>query len=235
MKDSHRIVLLLQESADPVRAEHSQRFFRTGPGEYGEGDLFLGVRVPQIRKLVREFKGIELSSLEEMLFSEWHEVRLFSLISMVEAFKMGSSKEKSSIYKLYMGNSHRVNSWDLVDSSAPYIAGAYLWNKSRKPLYDFAAANSLWKRRIAIISTRYFIRKDAFEETLSISELLLADKEDLIHKAVGWMLREVGKRNHQIEVDFLRVHYKKMPRTMLRYSIEKFEQELRIRFLKGTV
>lgn len=235
MKDSHKIVLLLQESADPVRAEHSQKFFRTGPGEYGEGDLFLGVRVPLIRKLVREFRGIELSSMEEMLFSELHEVRLFSLLSMVEAFNRGSEREKKSIYKLYMGNSHRVNSWDLVDSSAPHIAGAYLWNMSRKPLYDFAAADSLWKRRIAIISTQYFIRKESFQDTLNISELLIADKEDLIHKAVGWMLREVGKRNHHVEVDFLKVHYKEMPRTMLRYAVEKFEEELRIGFLKGTV
>ncbi len=235
MKDSHKIVLLLQKSADPARAQHSQRFFKTGPGEYGEGDLFLGVRVPHIRKLVREFRGIELSSMEELLFSELHEVRLFSLLSMAEAFKRGSEKEKYNIYKLYMGNSHRVNSWDLVDSSAPHIAGAYLWNMDRKPLYDFAAADSLWKRRIAMISTQYFIRKDSFEDTLNISEILIADKEDLIHKAVGWMLREVGKRNLQVEVDFLRAQYKGMPRTMLRYAIERFEQELRIKFLKGTV
>ena len=154
---------------------------------------------------------------------------------MVKAFKRGSAKEKNNIYRLYMDNSHRVNSLDLVDTSAPHISGDYLWNMDRKPLYDFAAADSLWKRRIAMISTRYFIRIDSFEDTLNISEILIADKEDLIHKAAGWMLREVGKRNIQVEVDFLRAQYKGMPRTMLRYAIERFEQELRIKFLKATV
>lgn len=234
MKSSNEIVLRLQQFADPVRAEHSQGFFKTGPGQYGEGDLFLGVRVPLIRKLVRVSGDLELSVMEELLCSKWHEVRLFALLSMVQAFRKGSEKGKHSIYKLYMSNTHLVNGWDLVDSTAPHITGAYLWDRHRQPLYDFAVSHSLWKRRIAILSTQYFIRKDSFEDTFKISEILLTDKEDLIHKAVGWMLREVGKRNLKEEENFLRSHYTEMPRTMLRYAIEKFEPELRKKYLKGT-
>ena len=235
MKSSNEIVTRLQQSADPVRAEHSQGFFKTGPGEYGEGDLFLGIRVPLIRKLVRVSGDLELSVVEELLYSKWHEVRLFALLSMVQAFRKGSEKEKDNIYNLYMSNTHRINGWDLVDTTAPHIAGAYLWDGHRQPLYDFAVSDSLWKRRIAILSTQHFIRKDSFEDTFKISEILLTDKEDLIHKAVGWMLREVGKRNSKEEENFLRSHYTEMPRTMLRYAIEKFEPELRKKYLKGTV
>ncbi len=178
---------------------------------------------------------LELSVVEELLYSKWHEVRLFALLSMVQAFRKGSEKEKDNIYNLYMSNTHRINGWDLVDTTAPHIAGAYLWDGHRQPLYDFAVSDSLWKRRIAILSTQHFIRKDSFEDTFKISEILLTDKEDLIHKAVGWMLREVGKRNSKEEENFLRSHYAEMPRTMLRYAIEKFEPELRKKYLKGIV
>ncbi|MCK5785756.1 MAG: DNA alkylation repair protein [Candidatus Sabulitectum sp.] len=229
------IINSLQRSTDPVRAEHSQGFFKTGPGEYGEGDLFLGVRVPIIRKLVREFRGLDLIDMEELLNSKWHEVRLFTLLSMVDSFKRHPGRGREEIYNLYMSNTNRVSSWDLVDSSAPHISGAYLWDRSRQPLYDFAVSDSLWKHRIAVISTQHFIRKQSFDDTLKIAELLIDDKEDLIHKAVGWMLREVGKRDLRVEEDFLSSLYKKMPRTMLRYAIEKFDSNRRRSYLQGSI
>lgn len=229
------VISELNKLADPVRAAHSQKFFKTGPGEYGKGDLFLGLRVPQTRKLVRAFRGLELQAMEELLQSKWHEARLFALLSMVDTFKRGSNTEKEDICKLYMSNSDRANGWDLVDSSAPHIAGAYLWNRDRQPLYDFAVSDSLWKRRIAIISTQHFIRKNSFDDTLKIADMLLDDKEDLIHKAVGWMLREVGNRNTEREEEFLKLRYMKMPRTMLRYAIEKFEPGRRKMYLKGLI
>ena len=235
MEESRRILRSLQRFADPVRAEHSQSFFKTGPGGYGEGDLFLGVRVPIIRTVVREFRGLDLSEIEELLNSKWHEVRLFSLLAMVDQFKRGTDSEQEAIYNLYMGNTNRVNGWDLVDSSAPRIPGAYLWDRNRQPLYEFAVSDSLWKRRIAIISTQHFIRKHSFDETLKIAELLIDDKEDLIHKAVGWMLREVGNRDLHAEEDFLSSLYKKMPRTMLRYAIEKFDSNRRKSYLQGSI
>ncbi|MCK5130894.1 MAG: DNA alkylation repair protein [Candidatus Sabulitectum sp.] len=235
MSRAEEAIFELRKLTDPVRAEHSQTFFKTGPGEYGEGDLFLGVRVPQTRKLVRAFSGLELSAMEELLQSKWHEARLFSLLSMVDAFKRGTDREKADIYNVYMSNTGRVNGWDLVDSSAPHIAGAYLWDRDRQPLYDFAVSNSLWKRRIAIIATQYFIRRNSFDDTLEIAEALLNDKEDLIHKAVGWMLREVGNRNMKVEEDFLNPRYMKMPRTMLRYAIEKIQPDRRKMYLKGLI
>ncbi|MCD4707863.1 MAG: DNA alkylation repair protein [Candidatus Sabulitectum sp.] len=235
MNKVEEVISELKKLADPVRAAHSQKFFKTGPGEYGEGDLFLGLRVPQTRKLVKTFRGLELQAMEKLLQSKWHEARLFALLSMVDAFKRGSDKEKEGIFKLYTGNSDRVNGWDLVDSSAPHIAGAYLWDKNRQPLYDFAVSDSLWKRRIAIISTQHFIRNNSFNDTLKIADMLLDDKEDLIHKAVGWMLREVGNRNTEREEKFLKLRYMKMPRTMLRYAIEKFEPGRRKMYLKGLI
>ncbi len=235
MKTVEELISELKKLADPVRAAHSQKFFKTGPGEYGEGDLFLGLRVPQTRKLVRAFRSLELQAMEELLQSKWHEARLFALLSMVDTFKRGSDKEQEGIFKLYMSNSDRVNNWDLVDSSAPHIAGAYLWDRDRQPLYDFAVSSSLWERRIAIISTQHFIRKDSFDDTLKIADMLLNDEEDLIHKAVGWMLREVGNRNTKREEEFLKLRYMKMPRTILRYAIEKFETERRKMYLKGLI
>lgn len=235
MKKVEELISELKKLADPVRAAHSQKFFKTGPGEYGEGDLFLGLRVPQTRKLVRAFRGLELQAMEELLQSKWHEARLFALLSMVDTFNRGADKERTDIYAVYMTNSDRVNGWDLVDSSAPHIAGAYLWDRDRQPLYDFAVSGSLWERRIAIISTQHFIRKDSFDDTLKITDMLLNDEEDLIHKAVGWMLREVGNRNTKREEEFLKLRYMKMPRTMLRYAIEKFEPDRRKMYLKGSI
>lgn len=225
----------LHSLANPEIAEHSQRFFKTAEGEYGFGDKFLGIRVPVIRQAVKKFRTIPLSVAEKLLKSEYHEVRLYALLLLVFRFSKSSVDEQDEIYRLYLNNTQYVNNWDLVDSSAHHIVGAYLGNKDRSVLYDLLKSNSLWERRIAIMSTFYFIRKNQFGDTLHISEQLLIDQEDLIHKAVGWMLREVGKRDLAIELAFLKAHYQKMPRTMLRYAIEKFSKEERKKYLSGKV
>lgn len=225
----------LRKFAEPQRASFHQRFFKTGRGEYGEGDRFLGVRVPHIRKLVRKFRGLSLEDTEKLLHSRWHEERLFALLVMVDSFRRSSDELQENIYDLYMDSTQWINNWDLVDLSAPHIPGGWLYGRDRKSLYDFAGSGDLWKKRIAIISTQYFIRKNDFEDTLHISEKLLKDNHDLIHKAVGWMLREVGKKNLETEEKFLRKHYREMPRTMLRYAIEKFPEEKRQKYLKGRI
>ena len=225
----------LHSLANPEIAKHSQRFFKTAEGEYGFGDKFLGIRVPVIRQAVKKFKAVSLSTVEKLLKSEFHEVRLYALLFLVFRFSKPRSDEQDEIYHLYLRNIRYVNNWDLVDSSAHHIIGAYLENRDRPVLYDLSQSDSLWERRIAIMSTFYFTKKCQFSDTLHISEQLLSDREDLIHKAVGWMLREVGKRNLAIEVDFLKVHYQKMPRTMLRYAIEKFSKVERQKYLSGKV
>ncbi len=223
----------LRMFAEPERASIHQRFFKTGRGEYGEGDKFLGIRVPHIRKLVRKFRGLSIADTEKLLHSRWHEERLFALLVMVDAFKKGDTQLQEEIYSLYMACTKWINNWDLVDLSAPHIPGGWLFSRDRKPLYGFAETDDLWKKRIAIISTQHFIRKNDFKDTLAISRKLLKDDHDLIHKAVGWMLREVGKKDLETEEKFLRKHYMNMPRTMLRYAIEKFPEEKRQRYLKG--
>ena len=229
----HEISKGLREIAEPDRAAKHQSFFKTGEGEYGEGDKFIGVRVPLIRKLVREFRGLSLEEIKTLLFSSWHEERLFALLMMGDSFKRGDDKRKEEIYYLFMNSTSQINNWDLVDSSAPHIAGAWLLERDRTPLYKFAESENLWERRIAIISTQYFIRRNDFADTLRIAEILLEDREDLIHKAVGWMLREIGNRDLPVEENFLGKHYLKMPRTMLRYSIEKIPEEKRQMYMKG--
>jgi len=221
--------------ANPEIAKHSQRFFKTAEGEYGFGDKFLGIRVPVIRQAVKKFKAASLSTIEKLLKSDYHEVRLYALQLLVFRFSKPSSDEQDEIYYLYLRNIQYVNNWDLVDSSAQHIIGAYLENRDRTVLYDLSKSDSLWERRIAIMSTFYFIKKHQFSDTLHISEQLISDQEDLIHKAVGWMLREVGKRHLATEVTFLKVHYQKMPRTMLRYAIEKFSEVERQKYLSGEV
>jgi len=225
----------LRRFAEPERARIHQSFFKTGRGEYGEGDKFLGIRVPHIRKLVRRFRGLSLTDTETLLHSRWHEERLFALLILVDSFKRSGGELKENIYHLYMGSTQWINNWDLVDLSAPHIPGGWLYGRDRKPLYGFAESDDLWKKRIAIISTQHFIRKNDFSDTLSISKKLLKDNHDLIHKAVGWMLREVGKRNLETEEKFLRTHYMNMPRTMLRYAIERFPEEKRQKYLKGRI
>lgn len=229
------VVSYLEELSDPVIAENSQRFFKTAKGEYGYGDIFLGIRVPVIRETVKKYKEINLSEVTKLLKSKYHEVRLFALLVLVYKFKNENVEGQEKIYNLYMKHRKYVNNWDLVDSSAPYIVGAWLCNRDKTILYELALSNRLWERRISILATAFFISQGHFNDTLKISSILLDDNEDLIHKAVGWMLREVGKKNSLVEEKYLRSRYKKMPRTMLRYAIEKFEPERRREYLVGLV
>ena len=230
-----QIIKKLWELSDSDIAAHSQRFFKTGKGEYGEGDRFLGIRVPTLRKCLREYRAISLEDTLELLKSPFHEARLLALLILVAKYSSADSNaEKVSIYRAYLNHTGFINNWDLVDSSAPQIVGAHLFSRDRNPIYRLAHASSLWERRISILSTFYFIRREEFTDTLAIAELLLRDREDLIHKAVGWMLREAGNRNREVEEEFLDRHYKEMPRTMLRYAIEKFPEKKRLAYLHST-
>jgi 3-methyladenine DNA glycosylase AlkD len=224
----------LRNIGDQSSAQNSQRFFKTGKGEYGEGDIFLGIRVPLLRKLVRQYRGLSILEASELLKSKFHEERLLSLLLLVAIFSKAAEGDRQVIYNLYMKSTQYINNWDLVDSSAEHIVGVYLRNREKKPLYKLARSKSLWERRISIMSTFHFIKNHEFDDALKISEILRLDNEDLIHKAVGWMLREIGKRDINTEERFLKKHYKSMPRTMLRYAIEKFEEEKRLAYLKGT-
>jgi 3-methyladenine DNA glycosylase AlkD len=225
----------LAKLADKEKARVLQRFFKTGPGEYGEGDIFLGIKVPELRKLAKEYQGITLKESKQLLKSPIHEQRLLALLILIRSFSEGAEGRKKRIYDLYLKNTRYINNWDLVDISAEHIVGAYLMERSKGPLYALAQSEVMWERRISIMSTFHYIKRDQYSETLKISKMLLSDKEDLIHKAVGWMLREVGKRHLPAEEKFLRAHYKMMPRTMLRYAIERFPEPKRKRYLKGKV
>ncbi len=223
----------LQQLGSKEKAKVLQRFFKTGPGEYGEGDVFIGVRVPDLRKLVKEYQDITIKEVMQLLRSSIHEERLFALLILVSKYSKGNETVKKRIYELYLQNTKFINSWDLVDGSAQHIVGAFLIDKSKEPLYRLAKSNSLWVRRIAILSTFHFIKHDNYSETLKISKILLTDEQDLIHKAVGWMLREIGKRHISTEEIFLKKYYKRMPRIMLRYAIEKFPESKRKKYLRG--
>jgi 3-methyladenine DNA glycosylase AlkD len=212
----------LRTRADASRVPVLQSFFRTGPGQYGEGDEFIGVTVPALRETCRECRGANLAEIRVLLGSRVHEDRLLALLLLVDAFIRGTSAERRRIYGFYLANTARINNWDLVDSSAPAIVGGWLYDRSRAPLCALAKSPSLWERRIAIVATAHFIRRGEFDDTLAIAKLLLRDNHDLIHKAVGWMLREVGKKDGAAERGFLEAHAADMPRTMLRYAIEKF-------------
>ncbi|MFQ5596701.1 MAG: DNA alkylation repair protein [Nitrospiria bacterium] len=224
----------LQELSDPHIAAHSQRFFKTGPGEYGEGDRFLGIRVPTLRKCVGRYRTVSLEETLELLKSPYHEVRLFALLMLVTKYASERTRaEKETIYRSYLRHTPFINNWDLVDASAAHIVGAYLFDKDRKPIYRLIRSSNLWERRIGVMATFHFVKRADFSDTLAIAECLLHDKEALIHKAAGWMLREVGKRNRDVEEGFLLKHYKAMPRTMLRYAIEKFPEADRQAYLQG--
>lgn len=226
----------LREVANPEIAAHSQRFFKTGPGEYGENDQFIGIRVPVLRKFAKQFKELSLPNTEKLLQSKIHEERLLALIILVNHFaKANDEPSRKRVYDCYDRNLRFVNNWDLVDSSAHLIAGPYLQEKSRKQLYRWAKSNVLWERRIAIMATLAYIKEHDFEDTLKLAEILLEDKEDLIQKSVGWMLREIGNRDLAVEEAFLKKHYLAMPRTMLRYAIEKFPEPLRKKYLQSKV
>jgi 3-methyladenine DNA glycosylase AlkD len=225
----------LEKLADKEKAQVLQRFFKTGPGEYGEGDVFLGIKVPELRKLAKEYQGITLKESKQLLKSPIHEQRLLALLILTRSFSKGGEERKKRIYDFYLKNTQYINNWDLVDISAERIVGAYLMERSKTPLYGLAKSEAMWERRISIMSTFHYIKRDQFYQTLKISKMLLSDEEDLIHKAVGWMLREVGKRHLTTEEKFLRAHYKMMPRTMLRYAIERFPEPKRQRYLKGEI
>jgi len=229
------IATRLPSLGDPARAQVLQRFFKTGPGEYAHGDVFLGLYVPEIRALAKEYQALAPSEIEELLRSPFHEARLLALLIMVRGYRQGDENVRECLYRLYLGNTRHINNWDLVDLSAPHIMGAHLEHRNRSPLSALARSELLWDRRIAILATFHFIKAHEFGTSMLIAENLLQDPHDLIHKAVGWMLREIGKRDLPAEEDFLKKHYKTMPRTMLRYAIEKFPQELRLRYLRGVI
>lgn len=225
----------LRVFADESDAIALQRFFKTGPGEYGEGDRFLGVRVQATRRVAREYRNLPMADAITLLKSDIHEERLLALIILTQKYQKGSPGEQALIYRTYLDHTRYINNWDLVDTSAKHIVGAHLKNRSRKPLYTLARSQSIWERRIAIMSTFHFIKNNDFDETLKIAEKLVSDTNGLIHKAVGWMLREVGKRDRSKENIFLMKHYRNMPRTMLRYAIEKFPEQIRQQYLQGTL
>ncbi|MBW6442416.1 DNA alkylation repair protein [Patescibacteria group bacterium] len=232
------LFLKLKKIANPEKARILQRFFKTGKGEYGEGEVFLGISVPDQRKISKEYYSkLNLKDLQRLLESKIHEHRLIALIILIEKYKKAnkSKYEKREIVNFYLKNLSRVNSWDLVDISAPKILGDFILKEKSSLLRDLAKSENLWERRISVVSTYAFIKKNILGETLAISEILLNDQHDLIHKAVGWMLRELGKRNKSVLELFLLPRYKKMPRTMLRYAIEKFSPEERKRYLKGEI
>ena len=226
----------LKKFADPKKAKFLERNFKNGKGEYAEGDIFLGISVPVARRIAIKNSNISLKEVSYLLKSKIHEERFIALEILVHKFdKSDSDIEKENIYEFYLSNTAKINNWDLVDTSAEYILGDYLSNKDKSVLYNLAKSSNLWERRIAIISTFHFIKNSKFKDTLKISELLLKDKHDLIHKAVGWMLREVGKRDKNVLEDFLSKYYNQMPRTMLRYAIEKFPENIRKQYLKGEI
>ena len=223
----------LQKLGNKKDARFLQGFFKTGVGQYGEGDIFLGIRVPALRKLTKEYKALPPEEVLPLLRSPYHEVRLFALILLVNTFAKIDETIQKKIYDLYLANTNYINNWDLVDISAPNIVGAFLLTRSRKPLYQLAKSKNLWERRIAVLATFYFIKNNQFTDSLKIAGILLHDKEDLIHKAAGWMLREVGKRDIKFAESFLEKHCLVMPRAMLRYAIERFAPSKRRMYLDG--
>ena len=230
-----KIKAKLKANANSKKAKILQSFFKTGIGEYAQGDIFLGVTVPKTREIAREFIDLQKNDIRELLKSKYHEQRLLALLIMVEQFKGANQTQRSQLYKIYIKNTKYINNWDLVDLTAPKIIGEFLTKSNRQILYQFALSDKLWEKRISIIATFCFIKNNDFKDTLKISRILLNDAHDLIHKAVGWMLREVGKRDLTAEEAFLKKYYKQMPRTMLRYAIEKFPQDKRLAYLKSQI
>jgi 3-methyladenine DNA glycosylase AlkD len=217
-------------------AQHSLRFFKTDKGEYGHGDFFLGVRAPQIRLIAKKHIDISITDMKTLIQSKYHEERFLGLIILVNKYaKTKDKKNRNQLYKIYVSSFKYINNWNLVDVTCPHVTGKHLIDKDRTILYKWAKSEDLWTKRIAMVSTFSFIRKNDLEDTFKIAEILLHDEHDLIHKAVGWMLREAGKRDIKKEETFLKKYYKTMPRTMLRYSIEKFPETKRQKYLKGTI
>jgi 3-methyladenine DNA glycosylase AlkD len=229
----HKIIKsTLEQAANPNKAVVSASFFKTGAGQYGEGDIFIGIHIPDIRRLCNQFfKQTTLNDVQILLHDPIHEVRMLAVLLLVYSFEKADAGQQQTIYQFYLANTARINNWDLVDTSAGQIVGGYLFDKDRAVLYQLAHSQSLWEQRIAIIATFYFIKRQQFDDTFAIARLLLTHKHDLIHKAVGWMLREVGKKDSSALEDFLNTYYQTMPRTMLRYAIEKFPEPLRQHYL----
>jgi 3-methyladenine DNA glycosylase AlkD len=229
--NAQQIQRKLRSLADPAVAATAARFFKKN---HAQDDIFLGLRAATLHQLSKEHRELPLKEVETLLHSGIHEERMLALLILVVAFSKASDASRKEMHDFYLANTSHVNNWDLVDTSAPTLVGNYLQDKNRKPLYRLAKSDDLWERRIAILATQYFIRNGVFTDTLKIAEMLLKDDEDLIHKATGWMLREVGKRDRTTLETFLKQHCRKMPRTMLRYAIEKFAKEEREVYLKGT-
>ncbi|MEI8102011.1 MAG: DNA alkylation repair protein [Chlorobium sp.] len=229
------IINNLEALSNPEAALFAQRFFKTGPGEYAAGDLFRGIRVPVLRKMVRSLDGTPLPEVIRLLESGFHEDRLLALLLLMRRFEMGNEALRQQIHEIYLKHTRFINNWDLVDISSQYIVGAFLRFRDRALLYELVASESLWERRIAITSTFHFIRKGEFDDTVALAELLLDDPQELLHKATGWMLREVGKCDLSTLESFLQLNYHRMPRVMLRYAIERFPKERRLLYLKGLV
>jgi 3-methyladenine DNA glycosylase AlkD len=225
----------LRKHADSKKAKLLQGFFKTGKGEYGEGDVFLGVMVPNTRKVVNQFyKEATMNNIKSLLHTNIHEERLLALLILVKKYQT-DKKDRKQIFEFYLNNTKYINNWDLVDLTAPNIVGDYLLDRNRAILYKLVKSNDLWEKRISILATFMFIKNNDFKDSIKIAGLLLKDNHDLIHKAVGWMLREIGKRNRRVEEQFLKKHYKKMPRTMLRYAIERFPEQKRKAYLNGKI
>ena len=234
---ANQVRAALKKTGNPNKAKIYSRFFKTGKGEYGEGDLFYGITVPEQRKIAREFfADLPLAEIRKLLAGKYHEERFTALEMLVMKFeaaaKSKNTKAQKEIYEFYLKNTKFINNWDLVDTSAEYIVGAYLLDKPRKILYTLAKSKDLWEKRIAMISCFKFIKNNQFDDALKIATILMKDDHDLIHKAVGWMLREIGNRNLAVERQFLDKHVLNMPRTMLRYAIERFPEKLRLKYLK---
>lgn len=221
----------LRAASDPVRAAALQRFFKTGRGEYGEGDRFLGLTVPRVRAIASGYRDMSLADVETLLESPWHEVRLAALVILTLQYPRADARRQAEIYRLYLRRTDRIDNWDLVDVSAPVIVGAHLLTRSRGVLRRLAASSNVWERRIAVIATQHLIRHGQFDDTLTLAERLMEDPHDLMHKAVGWMLREVGKRDEAVLLRFLDRHAAAMPRTALRYSIERLTDARRKRYM----
>jgi 3-methyladenine DNA glycosylase AlkD len=226
----------IRKNADPKRAKTLQWFFKTGKGEYGEGDVFLGLTAPESKEVAKKYYNfLNLKDIERLLHSKIHTERDIALRMLVYKFEKGDQKDRKKVFNLYLRNTKHINNWDLVDLSADKIIGAYLETKPKQILLKLAKSKNLWERRISIIATYQFIKNNYLNQTLGISKILLNDEHDLIHKAVGWMLREVGKKDLKTEEKFLKLYYKKMPRTMLRYAIERFPEKKRQAYLKGKI
>ncbi|MFH2134786.1 MAG: DNA alkylation repair protein [Pseudomonadota bacterium] len=234
MSKANEISAQLHALASPDTAAILQGFFKTGPGQYGAGDVFLGIKIPPLRALAKQHRDADLVAIASLLASKYHEERMFALLLLMQFYKTADETGQQAAYDLYLANTARINNWDLVDVSAPHIVGRHLEQRPRGILLQLARSDSLWERRIAIISTLHFIRQNDFTDTLHIAEMLLDDEHDLMHKAVGWMLREVGKREQKLEERFLKQHYPRLPRTALRYAIERFAPQLREQYLKRT-